>query len=138
MRPAVVTGELATAMAFALVGSTASETVDVADELLFDVARILQLPLRLLDRLEVEFYDSPTFSTADAAALGEEFALLAKSLAAEPQAAHRAWATRPPAFRSSVMTRPPDVDALVAKIEALARTCRDAAVHGGILKGLSD
>ena len=125
-------------MAFELVGSTASETIDVADELLFDVARILRLPLRLLRRLGVEFYDSPTFARADAAILGEEFALLAKSLAAEPEAAHQAWAARPPAFRSQVMTRPPDVDALVAKIEALARTCRDAAVHGGVLKGLSD
>jgi len=125
-------------MAFELVGSTASETIDVADELLFDVARCLQLPLRLVQRLEADFYASPTFSTADAATLGEEFALLAKSLAAEPPAAFRAWTARPPAFRSSVMTRPPDVDALVAKIEALARTCRDVAVHGGILKGLSD
>jgi hypothetical protein len=125
-------------MAFELVARTASEAIDVADELLFDVARILQLPLRLLHRLEVEFYDSPTFSTPEAVTLGEELALLAKSLAAEPHAAHRAWAARPPAFRSQVMTRPPDVGAMVAKIEALARTCRDAAVHGGILKGLSD
>ena len=125
-------------MAFELVASTASETIDVADELLFDVARILQLPLRLLHRLEVEFYDGPTFSTPEAATLGEEFALLAKSLAAEPHAAHRAWAARPPAFRSRVMTRPPDVDTLVAKIEALARTCRDAVAHGGNLEGLSD
>ncbi len=36
------------------------------------------------------------------------------------------------------MSRPPNVSALVAKIEALARTCRDVAVHGGVLKGLSD
>ena len=125
-------------MAFELVGSTTSQTIDVGDELLFDVARILRLPLRLLHRLEVEFYDSPTFSAADAATLGEEFALLAKSLAAEPPVAHRAWAARPPAFRARMMPRPPDVGVLVAKIEALTRTCRDAAAHGGILKGLSD
>jgi hypothetical protein len=125
-------------MAFELVGHTTTETIDEADELLFDVARILRLSLVSVHRLEVEFYDSPTFSAAEAAALGEELTLLATSLAAEPEAAHRAWATRPPAFRSSVMSRPPDVSALVAKIEALARTCRDVAVHGSALRGLSD
>lgn len=125
-------------MAFELVGNTASETIDEADTLLFDVARVLELSLPSVHKLEAEFYDSPSFSAADAATLGKELTLLAKSLAAEPHAAHRAWMTRPPGFRSHVMSRPPDVSALVAKIEALARICRDVAGHGGILRGLSD
>jgi hypothetical protein len=125
-------------MAFELVGATRSETIDVADELLFDVARLLQPSSPLLRRLEREFYDSPMFSRADAIALAEELTRLATSLAAAPQAAQRAWAERPAGFRAHVMPESPDAAAVVAKLEALAETCRDAAKHGSVLKGLSD
>lgn len=125
-------------MAFELVGITTSETIHETDTLLWDVARILQLSLPVLDRLDAEFYDSPRFSAVDAARLGEELTLLAQRLREEPQVAHQAWAVRPPAFRSLMMSSPPDVNAMVKKIEALARVCREVTTHDGILKGLSD
>ena len=125
-------------MAFELVGITTSDAIHETDTLLWDVARILQLSLPLLDRLDEEFYDNPRFSSADAAKLGEELTRLAQRLREEPQVAHQAWAARPPAFRSQMMSDPPDANAMVEKIEALAGVCREVAVHGGILKGLSD
>jgi hypothetical protein len=125
-------------LAFELVGVTLSETIDERDELLFDVARILQPSLPLVRRLEADFYDSPTFSAAEAMMLAEELTLLATSLLAAPEAAQQAWAARPPAFRSLVMPHPPDAAAIAAKVTALAHTCRDTGVHGGMLKGLSD
>jgi hypothetical protein len=125
-------------MAFELVGATRSEAIDVGDELLFDVARLLQPWSPLLRRLEQEFYDNPTFSGADATALAEEFTRLATALATAPRAAHHAWAERPAGFRAHVMPEPPDAAAIAAKLEALAETCRDAARHGCVLKGSSD
>ena len=125
-------------MAFELTGNTASETIDEADTLLFDVARILTPTLPLVQRLDHEFYDSPTFSLEEAATLWEEFQTLAASLQAEPDAAHRAWAARPDGFRVQIMSHPPDVSKMVAKIESLARVCRDVVINGGMLKGLSD
>jgi hypothetical protein len=125
-------------MAFELVGHTLSESIDEADTLLFDVALILGLSLPLVQQLESRFYDSPTFSPAEAAALWTELTLLAASLTGAPQAAHLAWAARPPAFRTQIMAGPPDARALIAKIEALARVCRDVAINGGSLRGLSD
>ena len=125
-------------MAFALVAATASESIDTGDELLFEIAGILDLSLPSLRTLETKFYDSPTFSAAAASTLADELTMLAASLAAAPHTARLAWDARPPAFRSAVMPQPPDVAALVAKLEALARTCRDAAAHGGPLTCLSD
>lgn len=125
-------------MAFELVGATRSETIDVRDELLFDVARLLQSSSPLLRRLELEFYDNPSFSRAEAIALADELGALAASLLADPQAARRAWADRPRAFREQVMPDPPDAHALAAKLRALADTCRDAVAQGSVLKGLSD
>ena len=125
-------------MAFELVGKATSETIHETDTLLWDVARIFLLSLPLLDRLDKEFYDSPKFSASDAGILADEFTLLADCLRQEPHAAHQAWAARPPAFRTLMMSDPPDVDAMVAKIEALARVCREVATQGGILRGESD
>ena len=125
-------------MAFELRGNTTSEGITEADTLLFDVARILLLQVPLVERLDRDFYESPSWTTAEAVALAEEFTVLAHSLAAQPEAAHRAWSERPPAFRSLIMSHPPDANAMVAQIEALARTCRDAVDHGAILRGLSD
>jgi hypothetical protein len=36
------------------------------------------------------------------------------------------------------MNSPPDVNAMVEKIKALARVCREVATHGGTLRGESD
>ena len=125
-------------MAFELTGNTASETIDEADTLLFDVARILKLTLPLVQRLDDQFYESPTFSLEEAATLWAEFSTLAASLKAEPEAAHHAWAARPNGFRLQIMSHPPDVSKMLAKIESLARVCRDVVINGGTLKGLSD
>ena len=125
-------------MAFELTGNTASETIDEADTLLFDVARILTPTLPLVQRLDDEFYASPTFSLEEAATLWGEFQTLAASLKAEPDAAHRAWAARPDGFRLQIMSHPPDVSKMVAKIESLAGVCHDVVINGGMLKGLSD
>lgn len=125
-------------MAFELTGNTASETIDEADTLLFDVARILNLTLPLVQRLDDQFYDSPTFSLEEAATLWAEFSTLAATLKAEPEAAHHAWAARPNGFRLQIMSHPPDVSKMLAKIESLARVCRDVVINGGTLKGLSD
>ena len=125
-------------MAFELTGNTASETIDEADTLLFDVARILKPTLPLVQRLDDRFYDNPTFSREEAATLWREFTTLAAALKAEPEAAHRAWAARPDGFRLHIMSHPPDVSKMVAKIESLARVCRDVVINGGMLKGLSD
>jgi len=125
-------------MAFELTGNTASETIDEADTLLFDVARILKLTLPLVQRLDDQFYESPTFSLGEAATLWAEFSTLAASLKAEPEAAHHAWAARPNGFRLQIMSHPPDVSKMLAKIEALARVCRYVVINGGTLMGLSD
>jgi hypothetical protein len=125
-------------MAFELVGITTSEVIDESDTLLWDVARILGLSVPLLDRLEEEFYDNPKFSARDAGVLAGEFTRLAEGLRKEQHAAHQAWAERPPAFRALMLTSPPDVNAMVKKIEALAQVCREVATHGGILRGKSD
>lgn len=125
-------------MAFALTGNTASETIDEADTLLFDVARILKTSLPMLQRLDDQFYENPTFSVEEAATLWAEFTTLAASLKAEPEAAHHAWAARPDGFRLQIMSHPPDVGTMLAKLESLARVCRDVVINGGTLKGLSD
>ena len=94
-------------MAFELAGNTVSEGIFEHDTLLFDVARILKLSLPLVERLDRDFYESPTFTPTEAAALWTELTLLSKSLEAEPQAAHQAWAARPPGFRIQIMSHPP-------------------------------
>ena len=125
-------------MAFELLGITTNETIHEADTLLWDVARIFRLSLPLLEGLDRRFYDNPTFSASDAEKLADEFTLLAQRLRNEPHVAHQAWAERPPAFRTLMMSSPPNVSAMVEKLEALARVCREVATHGGILKGESD
>jgi hypothetical protein len=125
-------------MAFELVGITTSETIHETDTLMWDVARMLRLSMPLLERLDKQFYDNPEFSAPDAEKLADEFSLLAQHLRNAPHVAHQAWAARPPAFRTLMITSPPDVDAMVAKVEALARVCREVATHGGILRGESD
>ena len=67
-------------MAFELVGITTSEAIDESDTLLWDVARIFRLSLPLLERLDQEFYDNPSFSASDAGMLADEFTLLAQRL----------------------------------------------------------
>jgi len=71
-------------MAFELVGITTSEAIHETDTLLSDVARILQLSLPLLERLDEKLYDSPRFSAADAGKLFEEVTQLAQRLVERP------------------------------------------------------
>ncbi len=125
-------------MAFELVGIATSETIHEADTLLWDVARIFGLSVPFMERLDKQFYDNPKFSASDAEKLADEFSLVAQHLRKEPHVAQQAWAACPPAFRTLVMSSPPDVSAMVAKVEALARVCREVAMHGGILRGESD
>lgn len=125
-------------MAFELVGVKLSETIDLRDELVFDLARLLQPSLPLLQQLDERFYDSPTFPVEEAERLAAEFGQLKASLMAQPDAAHAAWEARPPLFRTEIMPHPPNVADLVAKLEALAATCRDAVAHGQPLRSESD
>ena len=125
-------------MAFELVGPTRSVTIDLRDELVFDLARMLQPSLPMLQQLDAEFYDYPKFSVAEAERLAAEFTQLKASLTAQPDAAHAVWQARPPLFRTEIMPHPPSAADLAAKLEALAATCRDVVAHGGVLRGLSD
>ena len=125
-------------MAFELVGVKLSETIDLRDELVFDLARMLQPSLPLLQRLDAEFYDYPKFSVAEAERLAAEFTDLKASLMAQPDAARAVWQARPLLFRTDIMPQPPNVADLVTKLEALAATCRDAVTHGKPLRSESD
>ena len=125
-------------MAFELVGPTRSETIDLRDELVLDLARVLQPSLPLLQRLDAEFYDYPMFSVDEADRLATEFTELKASLVAQPDAARAVWEARPPLFRTEIMPHAPSVADMVAKLEALAATCRDAVAHGKPLRSESD
>jgi hypothetical protein len=110
-------------MAFELIGPTEQASIDLCDELLFDVVGLAALRGPLIARLWKEFYDEPSFTPEEAHGLAGELKALLEILRSKPELPLAAWEARPPAYRSHCEPRRPG---------DLARKCGELiAVCGG-------
>ena len=123
-------------MTFELIGPTEQASVDLCEELLFVVAGLAGLRGPLLERLWMEFYDGPSFTTEEARKLADELKALLEALNSKPELVLAAWAAQPQAYRQHCQRpRPGD---LAAKCEELISVCEEAAREGRALRSLSD
>ena len=123
-------------MAFALIGPSLRASIDLHDELLFDVAILTDVRGPAIRRLQEDFYDAPRFEPEQAQVLADEFKALLNAMRANPRLAQDAWAARPVAFRRHYPRPAPG--ALERKCIEIVAVCEEGARSGHGLRSLSD
>src|SRR4030095_3424933 len=123
-------------MAFELIGPTEHASIDLCDELLFDVAGLGALRGPIVARLWKEFYDGPSFTPEEARGLADELQVLLEVLRSKPELPLAAWEARPPAYRNHC--EPPRPGALARKRGELIAVCEEVARRGCVARSLSD
>jgi hypothetical protein len=123
-------------MPFDLIGPSLQVSIELYDELLFDVTSVADLRGPEIRRLEEHFYDAPRFEAGEAQVLADEFKALLNAMRANPRLAQEAWSARPNAFRRVYPS--PIPGALERKCIEIIAVCEAGARSGHGLRSLSD
>ena len=127
-------------MAFTFAGPTVSGHIDEREVILFDMLRLLDLKVPLLDYLEKDFYESPSIAREQVAELRHEALQALRALNAQrdrPNVFERALAAQTPVFREMAKRalKPWDPERCLA---SLVVVCDDALEHNAGIDCLSD
>jgi hypothetical protein len=123
-------------VAFELIGPSRRATIDLHDELLFDIAALAGVRGPAIERLWKEFYDAPRFEARHARTMADEFKALLGAMRANPALVRDAWKARPEAFRRDYPLPVPET--FEAKCVEIIAVCEEGARSGQRLRSLSD